>query len=349
LLAATGLLVGGGTPASADVNSATGSAYGAFVTVAGITVINQTGQASGSATVPATGYPLDTGSLLPVSIPGVISVGVSNAGTQAFGLGTHGGTVISNATVASVNVGLSAITLDAITSDCTANGDGATGTTTLVGATAGGNPLVTSPLANTVVNIPGVATITLNEQIPFPDPHTPGVEDLVVNGLHAQVLPGIAGVAAVDIILAHSECHVAGPDVNLVTTTTPPTTSGGSSTTAGVSTTSGGSSTTSGTDTTTVGGSTTTPDGGFSSVTTVASKTENASIVSGVLARTGAFLGNALVWAILVLFLGGLALLGSRGEVQTWPPKRSGSHSRHKRSGTAWPKDKPGRSKRRFF
>jgi hypothetical protein len=349
LLAATGVLIGGGSPAGADVNSASGSAFGAFVSVAGLTVINQTGQASGSATLPATGYPLDTGSLLPVSIPGVLSIGVSNAGTQASGLGTHEGTVISNATVASVVVGPSAITLDAVTSSCTANGDGATGTTELVGATAGGNPLITSPLANTVIDVPGIATITLNEQTPFPDPHTPGVEDLEVNGAHIEVLPGVAGLAAVDIILAHSECHVAGPDVNQVTTTS--TTGGGGSTTSntgggGSSTTSGGggSSTTTGGD-----GSTTTTIAGFSSVTTIAG-TPGGSIVAGVLARTGAFLSNAIVWAILVVFLGGIALLGSRGEVQTWPPKRSASRSGGpKRSGTSWPKNKPGSSKRRFF
>ncbi|MDQ6928421.1 MAG: hypothetical protein M3159_07125, partial [Actinomycetota bacterium] len=73
------------------------------------------------------------------------------------------------------------------------------------------------------------------------------------------------------------------------------------------------------------------------------------SVVAGALARTGAFLSNAFVWAILVVFLGGLALLGSRGEVQTWPPKRSAGRSRGpKRSGTSWPNNK-GRSNRRFF
>jgi hypothetical protein len=327
LVAAFGML-GGGGPAGADVNAAAGNAYGASATLGGLSIISPTAFVSGSASVPATGYPLKTASAIPVAIDDIISLGVANAGTQASGLGTHAGTVISNASVASVRIGAGSITADAITSSCTANGDGATGHVEIVNATAGGSPLITTPVANTVINVPGVATITLNEEIPYPDPHTPGVEDLVVNGLHAQVLPGITGPSLLDVVLAHSECHVAGPDVNEVPTTTPtsaPPTSGPTSAppTSGGPTsappTSGGPNTTSAGVSTTQGGGAII-EGGTSSQTTIA--VVAGGIVSGVLARTGALLSNAMVWAILVLFLGGLALLGGRGEVQTWPPKR---------------------------
>jgi hypothetical protein len=357
LVAATGALLGGGSPASAEVTTARGNAFGASASTTLLgNILPPTANVSNSASVPATGYPLTAASTLPITVPGVISIGVANGSTVSTNLGTHQGTVTSSASVAAVNVGISAVTADVISSTCTANGDGAVGSTQLVNAIAGGNPLLQTPLANTVINIPGIATVTLNEQIPFPDPHTPGVEDLIVNAVHVQLLPSVIGAPVVDIVLAHSECHVAGPDVNEVTTT--PTT-GGTGTTATTNSTgttattnsTGTTATTNNTGTTattnSTGGTVTT---NISGVTTIpGGGTGGGSVVAGALARTGAFLSNAFVWGALVIFLGGLALLGSKGEVQTWPPKRSGRrHNGPKRSGSSWPNNR-GRSNRRFF
>ncbi len=351
---ALAMLVAGVQPAGAIVNSVSGDAFGALVRVDSLTPLaGPTAQVSGSATSPATGYGPFSGTAVPVVVPGILNVGAANARTEGGNLGTPSGFATSSASVANVVVGVSAITATAVSSTCTSSSNGSTGSTQLLTATAGGSPLLVTPLANTPISVPGVLTATLNEQIRT---DSPGNTSIVVNAIHIQLLPSLVGAPVVDIVLGHSACAASGPDVNEVTTTT---TGGGTTTTRGgggtTTTTPGGGGTTTtsgggGTTTTSGGGGTTTTPGGggttttnFSGVTTVpgGGTPGGGSVVAGVLARTGAFLSNAFVWAALVVFLGGLALLGSKGEVQTWPPRRSSRRSYGpKRSGSSWPRKK---------
>ncbi|MDQ4133477.1 MAG: choice-of-anchor P family protein, partial [Actinomycetota bacterium] len=230
---AVAMIVGGigglvltATPATADVDTVSGAAYAASVntTLLGQIVPPTPPGVAGTAT--EGGDPdFDTGlvSALPISVPGVLSVGVLNARTVGGNVEGEDpdASVTSFAEAANVVVGLGAITIDAVTAQCTSDDSGSTGTVQIVSGQAGGNPLVQSPAAGTVIELPGIARIVLNEQIRNDEP---GVgTSIIVNALHIELFPGIGGLPAVaDIIIGHVECAAFGPNV-LVTTTVPTT------------------------------------------------------------------------------------------------------------------------------
>jgi hypothetical protein len=349
-------VLGTAGPALADVDSVSGSATPVFI---GSTTLVPT--VSGSASEPADGYgPIGSGLLgsgtncpnagqtgtVPVIVAPLLGLGLLDGCTQGAGVAgdNHLGFAESSAAVADLVLGGNNIGV--VRTECRADGNGAVGSTTIVGSST----LPAAPLPNTPVTLPvvggvGVLTLTLNEQTVS---NVPGSATITVNGLHVSLL-------GIDIIIAQSTCSATGPDVNVATTVTTgggntTVTTGGGNTTV---TTGGGNTTvtTGGSNTTaTTGGSNTTATTNFSGVTTTpGGTTGGGSVVGGALARTGAFLSNAFVWGALILFLGGLALLGSKGEVQTWPPKRSSRRSHGpRRSGTTWPNNR-GRSHRRFF
>ncbi|HUQ63747.1 MAG TPA: choice-of-anchor P family protein [Acidimicrobiales bacterium] len=372
LLAASGMLINGGTPAGADVTALSGSAFGIRTT--GILPIGPTPLVVGIGAPVAYG-PLQD-STLGVSLPGpescpsvpvtnVLQVCAIDVYTQGFtNANPHLNHADSQAAVAGVAVGPSGSTLSltGVAATCRADGNDATGATTVVNSSIN-VPLVDGQIApNTIIPVGNLLVVRLNEQVKV---KVAGQNRIVVNAARISVL-GVGGDSLLEATIGQVICDATGPDVNEVTTsstsapittsstvpcvgascpttsTTPPCTGPNCPTTTTPST----APPCTGADCPTT--STTNPN--FSSVTTIAGTTGGGSIVAGVLARTGAFLSNALVWAILVVFLGGIALLGSRGEVQTWPPKRSASRNHGpKRSGTSWPKNKPGSSKRRFF
>ena len=73
------------------------------------------------------------------------------------------------------------------------------GFSTIVALTFGGLPVTVTGEPNQVVGIPGVATLTINEQIHFIDSNT---ASLTVNALHLRLLTGD------EVIVAHAESLV---------------------------------------------------------------------------------------------------------------------------------------------
>jgi hypothetical protein len=112
------------------------------------------------------------------------------------------GTETATATVASVGsplVGGLGLTTGVITTTCTANeGENTTGSVNIVNLNFGTTTLTGNISPNTSVNVPGVASVVVNEQTPA----SPGTGDLVVNAIHITVL----GESAQDIIIGHAEC-----------------------------------------------------------------------------------------------------------------------------------------------
>ena len=203
-------------PASADVTSVGGGAFGASVTSSLLgTVLPPTP----SVTLPPGGGGPFTATALPVEIPGVLGVHVLNARTQGGNLGTHQGFAQSSADVAQVTVGglppavPPNLTIDAIHSECLSNGDGSSGLTRILGVTGTTIPVLPAP--NSAVPQaqlpPGIAEIRLNEQI---IENRPGFTSITVNAVRITLLPNPVTGAVLEIILAQSRCSAAGPDVN---------------------------------------------------------------------------------------------------------------------------------------
>lgn len=193
-------------PASAGVSSVSGSAYGESVTITAPAAI--TSGPAPSVTLPSTGGGPLTASLVSIAVPAgpspALTAGLLEVSTQGA-LGSNG-SATSSASVATVAIP-SALTATAVSSTCTSDTSGSTGSASIVSGTIGGQPVVASPPANTVIQIPSVGEVRLNEQIPGGDGTT--ASSITVNAVHvvfnnAQTLTG-------DIILAQSHCDVAGP------------------------------------------------------------------------------------------------------------------------------------------
>ncbi len=214
--------------AQADVDTVAGSAYGASVESSLLgTVIAPTPSVSGSATEPTDTYGPIAQSAVPLSVPGLVSLGVLNASTEGGGVAAdepagHLGFAQSRASVVDVVVGLGSLTLDAIETQCTSDGNGSSGFTEIVGGVLGGNPILGSPAANTAITLPGILEVVLNEQ---DIDNAVGSTSITVRGAHITLLPGLGSlVGVVEIILAESHCEATGPDVNVVPTTSTSTT-----------------------------------------------------------------------------------------------------------------------------
>ena len=221
--------------AQADVDSVTGTAFAASLSSSLLgQVIAPTPLVTGTATEPTNSFGPIVQSSLPVSVPGLLSIGVLNAETAGDGVAAgepagHLGFARSRASAADVIVGLGSLSIDAVESVCRSDGNGSTGSTELVGAVLGGNPLVQTPLPNTTVEIPGILSVVLNEQIRS---DAVGSTSITVRALHVTVLPGLGSLLGlVDVVVAESRCAATGPDVNSTTSsstssstsTTPPT------------------------------------------------------------------------------------------------------------------------------
>jgi hypothetical protein len=208
--------------AHADVDRVAGSATPLNI---GGTVPSPT--VSGSAAEPTDGYgPIGSGLLQSgvqcpsqglggvAPVPLVISVGLLEACTQGAGVAgdNHLGFSESSASVA--NVVLGTTNLGVVTSECRADGNGARGSSTIVGQSG----LPTNPLPNTLPQLPaGLLSLVLNEQIVN---NTAGTATITVNAVHANIL-------GIDIIISQSVCEATGPNVNVTTTTTAGTTTTG--------------------------------------------------------------------------------------------------------------------------
>jgi hypothetical protein len=203
--------------ASAHVDKVTGSATGVDVdvTLVGGINVNVGPLPTVSMTSPPGGLGPFTGSLASLSAgPGgsLLTAGVLNVKTEGGNLGSHTGFAQSSASVANVNVGAGALTASLISSQCKSTGDGSTGSSSLANVATGpalGNvsiPVNAAP--NTVINVPGVGSITVNEQIR--PTNGAGDTSIIVRAIHIR-LNGPLGNG--DIIIAESRCGAQGPDV----------------------------------------------------------------------------------------------------------------------------------------
>jgi len=261
--------------AQADVDSVSASAFGATLQSSLLgQVIAPTPAVSGSATEPVDSFGPIQQSSVPVDVVGLLHVGVLNSRIEGNGVAAgepagHFGFSRARASVADVSVGLGALSIDAIETQCQSDGTGSTGFTELVGGVLGGNPLITSPLANTNLTLPGILSVVLNEQIRA---DSVGSTSIIVRGAHVSLLPGLGSLlGVVDVILSESRCSATGPDVNVVPTTTSTTTTVPTTTTSTTTTIPGTTTTsTTTTSTTVVGATTTTSTTSTTTSTTVA-------------------------------------------------------------------------------
>ena len=94
--------------------------------------------------------------------------------------------------VQNVNAGAGMATATSITSAWPASGDGSTGTTVIEGGLLNGQPFGTgTPISNTVVEVQGIGTVTLIEQLRS---DVAGSASITVNAVHARSASGPGGI-----------------------------------------------------------------------------------------------------------------------------------------------------------
>jgi hypothetical protein len=167
------------------VLQAEGSAYGArvqalFLTVGPLPTVSRSTPGTSSASLAT----LSAGTLLSAQ-------GLAVSTTIGPGVLLRSSTETARASLAS---GL--VTADVVKATCQATFGSASGATTIERIQAGTIFTNFSPAPNTTIGLPGVGTLTMNEQITTPD-------GITVNGLHLRLL-GSAG----DIIVSQAKCVV---------------------------------------------------------------------------------------------------------------------------------------------
>jgi len=208
-----GLLATG--PANADVTSVGGGAFGE--SVAAKLLAGNVPVSSGpmpQVFLPASGGGPFTKSAASAKVPMLLSAGVLTVSTSSSRLGSHTSTAKSSAETANVKLGTGQLTASVVKSSCTASGLGSTGSTTILGTNLPG--LSANPAPNTTIAVPGLGSVTFNEQIRS---NSPGRStSITVNAIHVRLT---SPLAAGDIIISQSRCVAKGPDVLLSATPAP--------------------------------------------------------------------------------------------------------------------------------
>lgn len=156
----------------------------------------------GSGVVPNLSLPLST----------LLGIGLLDACTRGGDVLADNHLGFAESSTAAANVGLGGLVLGVVRSACRADGNGARGSTEIVGSGILGVP--SSPAPNQVVPITGILplgailNLTLNEQQVS---NTPGNASITVNAVHLNLL-------GIDIVIGQSKCQATGPDVNVTTT-----------------------------------------------------------------------------------------------------------------------------------
>lgn len=197
--------------AAADVTEVSGGAYGESVDVTTLGGSNVTSGPLPSVTLPPGGGGPFTASVGGANVPGYLSAGVMNVSTEGGNLGSHQGFATSSASVANANALSGRVTADVVRSQCTSNGDGSSGSSTLTNARVLGTPVAVNPAPNTVIPLPGIGTVTLNEQIR--PTNGPGDTSIIVRAIHIRLDVAGGSLGQGDIIIAESRCGARGPDV----------------------------------------------------------------------------------------------------------------------------------------
>lgn len=201
-----------GGAASAATDSGTGSAFGLQAALAGTNLIPPT-----PSVALGTNGQAASNTLVPVSLPGVLTAGVASASSSSTNFGTAAETITSSASLAQLTA-LSALTVGAVQSTCTSNAKGSTGGTTVASISAAGTPV---PIPSSgPVSLPAplnaLLSISINLQTVA---NAPGSTSITVDALKITVL-----ATAVEVTVAESKCAATGPDINAVAT--PPTITG---------------------------------------------------------------------------------------------------------------------------
>src|SRR5882762_11521054 len=172
-----------------------GRAYGAYVNVAGLapTYFADTGD------LPSTGG-TRTSSLVNVNAPGVITATTMADTTTGSNCQANSAAAIENVTVLQGNPAQVHAML--VKSSAYADCASLKGASTIVGLTFGGIPVTVTGAPNQTVTIPGVATLTIDEQISGPG------KAFTVNALHLRLL---GGTQEVIIASAHSDVFCLTP------------------------------------------------------------------------------------------------------------------------------------------
>ncbi len=194
--------------ALADVTEVSGGAFGESVDVTTLLNAHVTSGPLPSVTLPSTGGGPFTNSVLSANVSNLLTAGVLNVSTEGGNLGTHQGFATSSASVADVNALSGLITAQVVASKCTSNGDGSIGSSTLTTVRVLGALVAVNPAPNTAINLPGVGSVTLNEQIR--PTNGAGDTSIIVRAIHVR-LNGALGNG--DIIISESRCGAKGPDV----------------------------------------------------------------------------------------------------------------------------------------
>lgn len=118
----------------------------------------------------------------------------------------------SNASLAEVTV-KDILHAELVTADCTAAGtNGATGKSSIAKLTVLGHSIDLATAPNTKIDVVGVATVTINEQVRQGSA-------LTVNAVHVTVGGAIHGVTKADIVLAQARCVAGNPSTETSTPT----------------------------------------------------------------------------------------------------------------------------------
>jgi hypothetical protein len=247
--------------AATTVENVEGEAYGAYASIDLGLVSGTLGPVPSVALTPDEAVVSKTAATvdLNVGLTVIVDVDALEVSSAASGVGGGDGSVQSVAVVTGTDILGGIIHADEVTASCSADSSGAVAGLTLEGASvAGVGALPVSPAPNTGISIPGVGSMTLNQQTTDSD------GTLTVTGLSLSLLP-VLGTGTVNIARA-----VCGVETSATTTATtvaqsPPTTEGPSQTEPGPTTT------------TTPGGPTTTTSPGPTTSTTSEASTTTSS------------------------------------------------------------------------
>jgi hypothetical protein len=219
--------------AATTVENVEGEAYGAYASIDLGLVSGTLGPVPSVALTPDEAVVSKTAATvdLNVGLTVIVDVDALEVSSAASGVGGGDGSVQSVAVVTGTDILGGIIHADEVTASCSADSSGAIGSLTLEGASvAGVGALPVSPAPNTGISIPGVGSMTLNQQTTDSD------GTLTVTGLSLSLLP-VLGTGTVNIARA-----VCGVETSATTTATtvaqsPPTTEGPSPTEPGPTTT----------------------------------------------------------------------------------------------------------------
>lgn len=193
-------------PALADVTAVSGSASGLSVATTGLVAVNLA--ATPLVTLPTAGSATPiTNNLASVNAAPLASTGalaVSTEGTTGSGGSVTSAAIVNNTTVVGA-LAANLLTTGIIRSQCLSNETGSTGAASIANLTALGNPVTVTGNPNQTVNIAGLGTLHINEQVVT---GTGSTTAITVNALRLSL--NIAGLATGDVTIAQSQCGVTG-------------------------------------------------------------------------------------------------------------------------------------------